>query len=73
MTAKEILTSVMSKRVDISTITEETHLTALGLDSLDLVEIMLEIEETAGVEFDDEKIGSVKTVKDVLEAIEEKL
>jgi acyl carrier protein len=63
----------MSKRVDISKITEDTLLTSIGLDSLDLVEIMLEIEELGGFEFEDEKIGSVKTVKDVLLAIEEKL
>ena len=73
MNAKEILTNVMSKRVDISNITEDTLLTSLGLDSLDLVEVMLDIEETAGIEFEDEKIGAVKTVKDVLAAIEEKL
>jgi acyl carrier protein len=73
MDAKQILTDVMSKRVDISKITEDTLLTSIGLDSLDLVEIMLEIEELGGFEFEDEKIGSVKTVKDVLLAIEEKL
>ena len=73
MDAKQVLTDVMSKRVDISKITEDTLLTSIGLDSLDLVEIMLEIEELGGFEFEDEKIGSVKTVKDVLLAIEEKL
>ena len=73
MNTKEILTSVMSKRVDVSNITEDTLLTSLGLDSLDLVEIMLEIEEACNIEFDDEKIAAVKTVKDVLVAIEEKL
>ena len=73
MNTKEILTSVMSKRVDLTNVTEDTLLTSLGLDSLDLVEIMLEIEEAANIEFDDEKIAAVKTVKDVLVAIEEKL
>ena len=73
MDVRKIVSDVMAKRVDISSITDDTLLTALGLDSLDLVEIMLEIEEAAGIEFEDDKIASVKTVKDVLDAIEEKL
>jgi acyl carrier protein len=73
MDVRKIVSSVMAKRVDVSNITDETLLTSLGLDSLDLVEIMLEIEEAAGIEFEDDKIAAVKTVKDVLDAIEEKL
>jgi acyl carrier protein len=72
MDSKKVLTEIMSKRVDVSKIQEDTTLTSLGLDSLDLVELMLEIEEALGIEFDEERIAEVKTVKDVLVAIEEK-
>ena len=73
MSTRETVIKILSSRVDVSKLTETDPLTSLGLDSLDLVEIMLEIEEAAGIEFEDDKIAAVKTVKDVLDAIEEKL
>ena len=73
MTTREKVIEILSSRVDVSKLTETDPLTSLGLDSLDLVEIMLEIEEAVGVEFDGEEIAKLKTLGDVLKAIEEKL
>lgn len=73
MNIKETVVNILSSRVDVTKINENDPLTALGLDSLDLVEIMLEIEEAVGVEFDGEEIAKLKTLGDVLKAIEEKL
>lgn len=73
MNIKETVVNILSSRVDVTKINENDPLTVLGLDSLDLVEIMLEIEETVGVEFDGEEIAKLKTLGDVLKAIEEKL
>lgn len=73
MNTREIVIKVLSSKVDVSKLTETDPLTSLGLDSLDLVEIMLEIEEEVGVEFDGEEIAKLKTLGDVLKAIEEKL
>lgn len=73
MNVKETVIKILSSRVDIAKLNEHDPLTALGLDSLDLVEIMLEIEEAVGVEFEGEEIAKLKTLGDVLKAIEEKL
>jgi acyl carrier protein len=73
MNIKETVVKILSSRVDVTKINENDPLTVLGLDSLDLVEIMLEIEEAVGVEFDGEEIAKLKTLGDVLKAIEEKL
>ena len=42
----------------------------LGLDSLDVVETLLELEEKYGVAFDDIDMSKLVTVKDLLDAIE---
>ncbi len=73
MDIKKTVSEILSKRVDISTLDEGDSLQALGLDSLDLVEVMLEIEDALGVEFDSEEIQEVTTLGDVLKLIEKKL
>lgn len=73
MDIKKIVSDIISKRVDISNLKEEDNLSSLGLDSLDLVEVMLEIEETLNITFASEEIGEVSTLGDVLKLIETKL
>lgn len=73
MNTREIVIKVLSSKVDVTKLNETDPLTSLGLDSLDLVEVMLEIEEEVGVEFEGEEIAKLKTLGDVLKAIEEKL
>ena len=73
MDVKRTVTDLLSKRVDVSKLNEDDKLTALGLDSLDLVELMLEIEEALGIEFESSEIGEVATLGDVLKLIETKM
>lgn len=44
----------------------------LGLDSLDLVDLVFQFEEELGVEFEDEELTNLKTVGDVVALIESK-
>ena len=56
---------------DIDTIKEETTFESLGIDSLDTVEMVMELEEELGAELQlDEKLT---TVGDLLRFIEKKL
>ena len=73
MDIKKVVSEILSKRVDVSSLKEEDKLSALGLDSLDLVEVMLEIEDQLHIEFDSNEIGEVSTLGDVLKLIEKKL
>ena len=60
---KEILSELVSKdSIDIDSITPETELDELGLDSLDNAQLIISIEEMA----------SIVTVKDVKDLIEKK-
>jgi acyl carrier protein len=45
---------------------------ALGLDSLDVVELTLVLEEKTGVKLEDEELEDVKTVQDAIDKVAEK-
>ena len=73
MDVKKVVSEILAKRVDISNLKEEDSLTDIGLDSLDLVEVMLEIEDAIGVEFDSEEIAELSTLQSVLDLINSKI
>ncbi len=57
-------------KVDDANITEETNLTEdLGIDSLDVVELIVAIEEATGVSVEDEDMEKLHTVGDVLKYV----
>ncbi len=57
--------------VDASKITEESEIVKdLGADSLDLVEMLLSMEEEFGITISDEQTENIKTVKDIVEIID---
>lgn len=58
------------KDVDVSTITMDSNFTELGLDSLDTVEIVMSLEDKFEIEI--EMNESLKTVRDLVQLIEEK-
>lgn len=61
-------------RVSPDSITENTNIQEdLSADSLDVVEIIMELEETFNVPISDEDAVSLKTVKDLMNYIEKQL
>lgn len=70
MEVMETVKSILSEKIDISTLNEEDSLQDLGLDSLDLAEVMISIEEALGIEFTSEEIMKLSTLKDVIKLIE---
>lgn len=64
--------SIMSNKIDVSNLTEDTKLSSLGLNSLDLIEITLEIEDEFHIEFTSSEITGFVTIKDVIKLIERK-
>ena len=43
----------------------------IGIDSLDFVEVVTEVEEELNIEISDEKLEAIKTVGDVISTFEE--
>ena len=65
---KEIIAEQLN--LDQETITEDTSFEDLGLDSLDLFQVVIEIEEEFDIQIEDAE--SIKTVKDAVKFVEEK-
>lgn len=58
--------------VDKDTIADDANIIEdLGADSLDVIEMLMTLEEEYGVTIPDEKINQIKTVKQIVELIEE--
>ena len=68
----KVVEEIIKDRVNISSIKYEDKLDELGLDSLDLVETMIKIEEALNVEFTSDEKVKLKTIQDVVNLIESK-
>ena len=68
----EKIKAVMAKRVDVSKLKLEDELSSLGLDSLDLVEVVMEIEEELGIQFEMDEVANFKTLKDLVDCVNSK-
>lgn len=55
---------------DVQSLTTETNLLDLGLDSLDAIEILMALEEEFDIEVSDDAFGNVKTLGDIVYYIE---
>ncbi len=67
---KEII--VKELKVDASKVTLDASLKDdLGADSLDAVEIVMDIEDEFGIQIDDTKAESITTIGDLVQYIEE--
>ena len=58
--------------IDEEKVTPESDIIKdLGLDSLDIVDMLMSVEETFGVNIDDGDVAEMKTVADVVKFIED--
>ena len=65
---KEIIAEQLN--LDEETISEDISFEDLGLDSLDLFQVVIEIEEEFDIQIEDAE--SIKTVRDAVKFVEEK-
>ncbi len=54
-------------------VTPEATFESLGLDSLDVVELTLVLEEETGVKLEDEELEDVRTVQDAIDKVAAKV
>ena len=68
---KELIATKLS--VDVAQVTPDAKFTDdLGADSLDLVELVMELEENFGIEISDDDSQNFQTVSDVAAYVESK-
>ncbi len=58
------------KKITKKEVTLDSDIKSLGLDSLDIVDLLMDLEDKYGVEFENEEMTSLVTVNDVVKAIE---
>lgn len=52
-------------------ITSDLHLAEVGADSLDIIELVMEVESKYNIQFSDEQIADIQTIGEVVNYIEE--
>ena len=72
-TKMEQFREMFAERLGVKNVDESKSLRDLGLDSLDVVEMCLDLEDRFGVSFETEELASFKTVSDLFKAVESKL
>ena len=66
---KVISTMASVKRIPADTITLQTNLQDLGIDSLDVFTLLFELENAFKISIPDDDVRSLRTVNDVVDGI----
>lgn len=73
METLDLLRMLISEKIRYTDkIVPEATMKELGLDSLDLVEVILAAEEKLDIVFDDDELMDLHTIQDVINLIERK-
>jgi acyl carrier protein len=75
MTLEEKVISIIAEQLDVEReecVPEASFTDDLGADSLDLVELIMEMEETFDIQIADNELEKIRTIKDVLDYLKSK-
>ena len=72
MNIQEQVLEGLKKVVNGKEVSLESNLKELGLDSLDVVDMLMDLEEKFGIEFENEEMMAFQVVNDIVKAIEKK-
>ena len=62
----------LADKLDGQELTLDSNFKDLGIDSLDLVDLVFALEEEIGTQFEDDELLKIKTVRDLCKLIDEK-
>lgn len=68
----ESITKVLEPKLKGKTLTENSVFTELGIDSIDLVDLVFQMEEELQIQFEDDELTQIKTVGDLIKLVEAK-
>jgi len=75
MTLEEKVIDLIVEQLDVTReecVPEASVIDDLGADSLDLVELVMEMEETFNIQVADEELEKIRTVQDVIDFLRSK-
>jgi len=73
MDKREEIENLVKEKLNIKEIDPNATLNTYGLDSLDLVEFIFEIEDKYGITFEEDETMNIKTVGGLVELILKKI
>ena len=75
MSSKQLdeIKRMFCERLNLESLDEASSLASLGLDSLDVVDMCLDVEEKFGIQFEMDELAQFKSVGDLFHSIEAKL
>jgi acyl carrier protein len=75
MTLEEKVIAIIMEQLDVTReecVPEASFIDDLGADSLDLVELIMEMEETFSIQITDNELQQIRSIKDVLDYLKNK-
>jgi acyl carrier protein len=75
MTLEEKVIGIIMEQLDVTReecLPEASFIDDLGADSLDLVELIMEMEETFSIQIADNELQQIRSIKDVLDYLRNK-
>jgi acyl carrier protein len=69
---REVVTKSSPKPVEWSGVSPDTTIASLGFDSLSVLDLIYDIQQSFGVEFDAEEMAGVRTVGDLVRFLKAK-
>lgn len=75
MTLEEKVIDIIAEQLDIKKedcVLDASFIDDLGADSLDLVELVMELEENFGIQITDEELENIRTIKNVIDFLKSK-
>ena len=75
MTLEEKIIGIIMEQLDVTReecVPEASFIDDLGADSLDLVELIMEMEETFDIQIADNELQQIRSIKDVMDYLRKK-
>ncbi|MCX5836267.1 MAG: acyl carrier protein [Deltaproteobacteria bacterium] len=75
MKLEERVIGIIMEQLDVTKeecVPEASFIDDLGADSLDLVELIMEMEENFGIQISDEELEKIRTIQDVINYLKSK-
>ena len=73
MDKKQEIENLIKEKLNISEINRNATIADYGLDSLDVVEFLLELEEQYGISFEASETTNLKTIGELLDLLDKKI
>lgn len=72
-TLKETMEAAAPEPMDWDAITEETTIGELGFDSLSILDLIFDVQQAFGIDFEAQELVNVNTVGELADFLEEEL